>query len=165
MAELRQEAAATGKMLSRVPCDLNTWKPHEKSMALGNLAAHVSELSGWVTIIVTTDELDFAKREYKPFIAPTAEELVSHHDKHVSEALAALEGASDADLDKPWTLRSGDHVIFTMPKKVAMRTFALNHMVHHRGQLSVYLRLLDVPVPGMYGPSKDDALAQKQAAH
>jgi len=165
IAELRQESAATSKMLSRVPCDKNTWRPHEKSMALGNLSAHVSELSNWITDIVKSDELDFAKREYKPFIASSAEELVNHHNKCVSQALEALEGASDAELDKPWTLRNGDHVIFTMPKKVAMRSFAFNHMYHHRGQLSVYLRLLDVPVPGMYGPSKDDSLAQQQAAH
>ncbi len=156
IAEIKVEAATTRKLLERVPVEKNSWKPHEKSMALGNLAAHVAELPGWVTGTLTTAEMDFAKREYKPFIAEKNEDLVNFFDNKVNEAIAALENASQEEWGKTWTLRSGDHIIFTMPKPAVIRSFALSHMYHHRGQLSVYLRLLDIPIPGMYGPSADD---------
>jgi len=156
IAELQNEAASSRKMLERVPTDKNDWAPHEKSMKLGRLSTHVAELPGWVAMAVNADELDFLKMDYKPLTNPTQEELLALHDENVRKATEALENASDEVFEQMWTLRRGDHIIFTMPKKVVLRSMAFNHMVHHRGQLSVYLRLLDVPVPGMYGPSADD---------
>ncbi len=160
IAELKMEAAATRKMLEHVPTDKNDWKPHAKSMKLGNLAAHVADLPGWVVMTMNADELDLSKMDYKPNIATSTADLLANLDKNVDQAVAALESASDEDFDKMWTLRNGEHVIFTMPKKVVIRSMALSHHYHHRGQLSVYLRLLDVYVPGMYGPSADEMAAR-----
>ena len=164
IAELQMEAAATKKMLAHVPTDKNDWKPHAKSMKLGNLASHVAELPGWITMTMVADELDLSKMDYKPLIATSTEELLANLEKHVNKAIETLENANEEDFDKMWTLRNGEHVIFTMPKKVVLRSMAYSHHYHHRGQLSVYLRLLDVPVPGMYGPSADDIAARTQAA-
>ena len=163
MAELKMEAAGTRKMLLCVPMDNSTWKPHDKSMALGRLAAHVAEIPRWITMIMTADVLDFATHPFKSNAPTTTEELVAIHDEKVAEAMATLEKCVDADFDAMWTMRSGDKVYFTMPKKVALRTFAYSHLYHHRGQLSVFLRLLDVAIPGMYGPSADDTIAMKAA--
>ena len=105
---------------------------------------------------IEQDELDFAKMDYKPFIPATAAEVVAALDQALAKARPALEKASDADMMKPWTLRQGDTVLFTMPKVAVLRSFVMNHMIHHRAQLGVYLRLNDVPVPGSYGPSADE---------
>ena len=164
IAELHAEAANNRKMLEKVPCDNNTWKPHERSMAIGNLAAHIAELPRWIAMIMTTDELDLATVTYKANIATTTEELIANHDKHMASALAALENATDEDFGKVWTLRQGSHVILSMPRAAVLRSMAMSHMYHHRGQLSVYLRLLNIPVPGIYGPSNDDMAAMKAAA-
>ncbi len=164
IAELKMEAANTRKMLERVPTNNNDWKPHEKSMKIGNLANHVAELPGWVAMTMTTDELDLSTMNYKPVISASTEELLAKLDENVNKAVSSLESAKDEDFDKMWTLRNGDHVIFSMPKKVVIRSVAYSHHYHHRGQLSVYLRLLDIPVPGMYGPSSDDVAALATAA-
>lgn len=156
IAELQMEAASTAKMLARIPTDKFGWAPHEKSMKMGRLANHVAELPSWITMTMNTEVLDFANWDYKPAVATTAEELVAIHDQHVKEAVACLENATDADFEKMWTMRNGEQIYFTLPKKVVLRTWAFSHQYHHRGQLSVYLRLLDIPVPGMYGPSADD---------
>lgn len=156
IAELKMEAASTRKMLERVPADKNDWTPHEKSMKLGRLSTHVAELPGWTAMTMNADELDFAKMDYKPVTNATREELLAIHDKNVAVAILALENAKDEDFDKMWTLRRGEQVLLSMPKKVVLRSMAFSHLYHHRGQLSLYLRLLDVPVPGMYGPSADD---------
>ena len=159
IAELTQEAAATRRMLERVPVSRNDWKPHDRSMSLGRLAMHVVEQTGWITMAMATDELDFLQFGYKPIMDATVEELLEKHDESVEQAIAILDLAKDADFDKMWTLRRGDRIIFTLHKKAVLRSFSLNHMIHHRGQLSVYLRLLDVPLPGMYGPTADDVAA------
>lgn len=164
IAELQHEAVSTRKMLATIPHEKNDWAPHEKSMKLGNLAAHVAEIASWMTMTMKTDELDFAKFDYKPFVAASTEDLVNFHDKNVTEAVATLEGCTDADFMKMWTLRQGDNIMFTMPKVAVLRSFVLSHLYHHRGQLSVYLRLLDVAIPGMYGPSADDIAARKAMA-
>ena len=164
IAELKMEAANTRKILERVPVDKNDWKPHEKSMKLGNLANHIAELPTWIPMIMTTDELDLATMDYKPVIPTTSAELTDKLDANINKAVAALESAADTDFEKMWTLRRGDKVMFTMPKKAVLRSFSFSHQVHHRGQLSVYLRLLDVPVPGMYGPSADDMAAMTKQA-
>jgi uncharacterized damage-inducible protein DinB len=154
-AELQFEAASTKKILERVPNDKLTWKPHEKSMTLQRIASHIAELPTWVTNAIKKDGLDLGAG-FQPTLLPSAEEMVSYYEKNVQEALETLESAAPEVFDEMWTLRRGDHIIFTMPKKVVIRNMAMNHLVHHRGQLSVFLRLLDVPIPGMYGPSADE---------
>ncbi|XZF13757.1 DinB family protein [Chitinophagaceae bacterium MMS25-I14] len=156
IAELKKEAASTRKMLERVPAEQFGWKPHEKSMALGRLAAHVAELAGWTTMTIATDGLDFATMDYKPFQPQSTEDLVKYHDQEVENAIAALENATDEHLAGTWTMRNGEHVIMAAPRATVLRGAVNNHTYHHRGQLSVYLRLLDIPVPGVYGPTADE---------
>jgi uncharacterized damage-inducible protein DinB len=155
LPEFDMEMANTRRALERVPMDKADWKPHPKSMALGRLAIHLAELPGWAHVTVNTDELNFADG-YNPAKAETTEELLALFDKNVAQAREALAGASDETWHKPWTLRNGDHKIFTMPKIAVHRGFTMNHVIHHRGQLTVYLRLNDVPVPSIYGPSADE---------
>lgn len=158
LMELAHEAANTRKMLERVPLDKGDWKPHDKSMSMSRLATHVAELPGWTAMTMHTDELDWEKFEYKPNLATTTEELLAKLDENVSKATAALENATDEDLMKPWTMRRGENVFFTLPKAAVIRNFSLNHLYHHRGQLSVFLRLNEIPVPGMFGPSADETM-------
>ncbi len=164
IAELKTESATTRKILLCVPSEKNDWKPHDHSMPLGRLATHIADLPGWITMVMNTAELDLATMDYKPYVAPSSEDLAAYFDGKVNEAVAALENSSDDNFDAMWTLRRGDHIMFAMPKKVVLRSMAFSHMYHHRGQLSVYLRLLDIAIPGMYGPSYDDTQAMKAAA-
>lgn len=150
------EAASTRKMLEVIPADKFDWKPHEKSMSLKRLSLHVAEMSNWPTIVVTEDELDFQKDYQLPTVAST-QDLLDIHEKGVEKAVAAIQTMSEEDIMKPWTLRNGEHIIFQLPKIAVLRGMCFNHIYHHRGQLSVFLRLLDVKVPGMYGPSADEA--------
>lgn len=154
--EVTYEGSSTRKLLERVPQDKFDWKPHEKSMPLGRLAAHVAEIPGYLAAVLTTDELDFSKRTHKPAVATSSENLLEIFNQNYNAAIAALKATSDEALAENWTLRSGDHVFFTLPRIAALRTLGISHLIHHRGQLSVYLRLLDVPIPGMYGPSADE---------
>ena len=156
ITELKMETASTRKILERVPVEKNDWKPHEKSMKLGNLAAHVAELPGWIAMTMVTDEFDVSTMNYKPNISQSTKELLAVLDENVNKALSALENSTDEDLEKMWTLRNGEHIIFAMPRKAVLRSSSLSHQYHHRAQLGVYLRLLDIPVPGIYGPSYDD---------
>ena len=153
--EYEMELKNTRKMLDRVPFEKADWKPHEKSMTLGRLATHIAEIPYWLTNAITESELDFAKGfpKNKP---TTKEELMKLFDDCSSKAMEELRKVPDETFLSNWTMRNGDHVYFTMSKVIVARNFAMNHLYHHRGQLSVYLRLLDVPVPGMYGPSADD---------
>ncbi|NCX94810.1 MAG: hypothetical protein EBX41_00115 [Chitinophagia bacterium] len=153
--EMQMEAANTRKMLATVPFEHSDFKPHEKSMSLGRLATHIAEISGWTNTIIGADELDFAAREFKPYTATSVDDLLALQDSKVAAAIACLEGCTEADLYKTWTLRHGDHVFFTLPKIAVLRSFSYSHLFHHRGQLSVYLRLINVAVPGMYGPTAD----------
>lgn len=156
--ELKHEAANTRKMLERVPFDKATWKPHEKSKSLVELADHITRVLAWVERAITKDEFDmgvpgaFPKLE----LPKNTEELLKSLDSKVATGTKHLEAATDDVLMKPWVFRNGSNIIFTMPRAAVIRNMALNHMYHHRGQLSVYLRLLDVPVPGMFGPSADE---------
>lgn len=156
LPEFDHEFATLRKTLERVPEGLGSFKPHEKSMEMARLAGHLTELPGWANATMEQDELDFAKFDYKPFIPTTTAELLAALDAAVAKARPAIAAASDADMMKPWTLRQGDKVFFTMPKVAVLRSFVMNHMIHHRAQLGVYLRLNDVPVPGTYGPSADE---------
>src|SRR6185436_15992814 len=154
VAELKYESSLTKKMLEKVPLDKKEWKPHEKSMTLGRLATHVAENIHWVTDIIHIDDFDFMKDyNFNPRTANSTEELLEIFQTNLDKAINDLSNVSDDDLAKKWIVRRGEQIMFDTPKKVAIRSWAINHMIHHRGQLSVYLRLLDVPVPGMYGPS------------
>lgn len=153
--ELKNEAATTRKMLERVPTESFDWKPHEKSMTMGRLAAHVANMFNWFPTTLETDELDFANGFEEP--KPTnTQELVELLDKNVAAANESLRKIDEADFMKTWTLRNGEEIFLQMPKIGVVRAMILNHIVHHRGQLSVYLRMNDIPVPGMYGPSADE---------
>lgn len=156
IAEIEQEAAGARKCLERIPPEKFDWKPHEKSMTFGRLASHVAEMFGWTPPTLQSPELDFAKMDYKPFDPATTDDLIEFFDKNVAEAIDALRNTPDEVFFENWTMRNGEQVYFTMPKAVVMRSFVLNHIVHHRGQLSVYLRLNDIPVPALYGPSADE---------
>lgn len=157
IAEMEQESIATRKTLERVPEDKFGWKPHEKSMSLGALAAHVAEIATWTGASINKDELDFSKEEYKPFVPKTTAELVEFYDKNQAEAIKVLkENATNENLMKMWSLKNGETTYLTMPKIAVMRGFVLSHLIHHRAQLGVYLRMLDVPLPSTYGPSADE---------
>lgn len=155
-AELKAEAATTRKLLERVPQDSFTWKPHEKSMAMGRLAGHIAELPGLVAAILTLDELDFGAGNQKAYMPESVEELLTTFDKNIDTALELLGKQPDEPLFQTWRLRNGGHILFELPRAAILRSVALNHWIHHRGQLSVYLRLLDVPLPSIYGPSADE---------
>jgi uncharacterized damage-inducible protein DinB len=156
LAELDNEAKVTRQCLERVPADKFDWKPHEKSMTFGRLASHIAEMFGWTKDTLKSDVLDFATMDYKPFEPTSTEELLAFFDEQIASSKAALAEASDERFMTDWTMRNGEQVYFTMPKVAVMRTFVMNHIVHHRGQLSVYLRLNDIPVPSIYGPSADE---------
>ncbi|MCW3114636.1 MAG: hypothetical protein JWR18_3032 [Segetibacter sp.] len=156
ISELKHEAGSTKRILERVPEGKFDWKPHEKSMTLGRLAAHVAELPGFLNSILTMDDFDFAKGHYKPSFPKTPEELMNVFQEKLDEVVQTLENTSDEKMHLNFTLRSGEHVIASIPRMVAVRSMALNHLIHHRGQIAVYLRLLDIPVPGLYGPSADE---------
>ena len=156
ITELQQEAASTKRILERVPEGKFDWKPHEKSMTLGRITSHVAELPGFLNSILTLDEVDFAKGHYKPAFAKTREELMNIFQQNLDGVVQTLQNTSDEKMQADFTLRNGDYVIATVPRVVAVRSMALNHIIHHRGQIAVYLRLLDIPVPGMYGPSADE---------
>jgi len=159
LPEFEQEAATTRKLLERVPADKFGWKPHEKSMTMGRLATHVAEMVGWMSVTLTTEKLDFAPPGGQPMVAyepKSAADLLAYFDKNVVEARAALSKATDQEMMQNWTLLSAGSVLFTMPRIACVRGMIMNHVVHHRGQLSVYLRMNNIPVPAMYGPSADE---------
>jgi uncharacterized damage-inducible protein DinB len=158
LPEFDMEMASTRKMLERVPEANLDYRPHAKSGTLGWLARHVADLPAWVVETVNKDELDFAPVG-APRPAPPADEsraaMLASFDRKVAEARAAIAGVSDERLAGQWTLKAGGRTIFTMPRAAVLRSFVMNHLIHHRGQLSVYLRLHDVPLPSIYGPTAD----------
>ena len=156
LAELQAEGITTRKMLALFPFEKSDYKPHEKSMPMGNLARHIAEIYGWAKECVQDDELDFAKPNFVPEALTSTEELLALFDKRLATSKEILEKTADEEMAKPWTMRSGETVYFTMPKTQVMRTWVLNHSVHHRAQLGVYLRMLDIAIPGSYGPSADE---------
>ena len=159
LPEFDHEFANTRTTLERVPEDKLEWQPHTKSMTMTQLASHLAEIAGWAATAVETDSLDMNPpegRSYTPLQAKSREELLKAHDENVAKARAALAGASDEHLLKPWSLLSGGQPVLTMPRTAVIRTFVLSHSIHHRAQLGVYLRLNDVPVPAVYGPSADE---------
>jgi len=159
LPEFDVEMAKTRQTLERVPEDKFGWKPHEKSMTLVRLAGHIAEMPGWAVYTVNTDSLDVApvnEPKYEPPKINSRKDILEIFDKNVKEARAAIERASDENLGQPWTLLGGGKTIFTMPRVAVLRSMVMNHIIHHRGQLGVYLRLNNVAVPGPYGPSADE---------
>jgi uncharacterized damage-inducible protein DinB len=153
--EMEQEAQTTRKMLSRVPNDKYDWKPHPKSMSMRELATHIAELPGWVSMALTTSELDFAQNPYKQVPINNTTDLLDHFEKSLEGGKALLEKATEEDLLPTWILRNGEEIYVTTTKGEMIR-MTYCQIVHHRAQLGVFLRLLDVPIPGSYGPSADE---------
>jgi uncharacterized damage-inducible protein DinB len=156
LPELDQEMAATRTCLERLPEDKLDWRPHPKSWTLGELSAFMAILPTWVTTTIALDSLDLAGTPQTGKPARSRAALLESFDNHVAAAREALRDATDEHLMGPWTLLKGGKTLLTQPRSAILRGFALNHLIHHRGQLTVYLRLLDVPVPAIYGPSADE---------
>lgn len=160
LPEFDHEMASTRKTLERVPDDKFDWKPHEKSMTLRALSSHVANIAGWTASTFDGDELDVQPEGAEPYSEPEAKstkDLMEMFEKNVAAARAALEAATDENWQGKWSLKMAGKTFFTLPRTAVMRGFILSHLIHHRAQLGVYLRLLDVPVPAIYGPSADEA--------
>ena len=159
LPEFDHEMSNTRRALERVPEDRFGWKPHEKSMTMGRLATHIAELVSWGPRIFESESFDFAPPgapPYQPKTAASHAELLAEFDKGVAAARAAIAGAGDDQWMVKWTLLMGGHQIFAMPRIAVIRSMVFSHMIHHRGQLTVYLRLNNAPVPSLYGPSADE---------
>ncbi|MGH9333015.1 MAG: DinB family protein [Vicinamibacteria bacterium] len=154
--EFEHEAQTTRKHLKRLPAEKLDWRPHEKSFTAGGLASHIVECVGWTDSIFTRDEFDLDPAVYQPYEASSVADLLKTFDDKVALGKKALAGAAETDMMLPWRLKIMGRVRFEKPRAEVFRDFTLSHVIHHRGQLSVYLRLLDVPVPGSYGPTADE---------
>jgi len=155
LSDLNRESETTRKMLSRIPNDSFDWKPHPKSMSIRQLAGHIAELPTWIPMVLTTNELDFAANPYtQPEISNTAD-VMALFEKSPIDGRSELKESNESILSELWTLRDGDQVYSVEPKSDVIR-MTLNQIVHHRAQLGVFLRLLDIPIPGSYGPSADE---------
>jgi uncharacterized damage-inducible protein DinB len=155
-AELKHEAVATRKTLERVPKSDYGWRPHAKSMTMGRLASHLADMMSWVDSILTKTEMVFDPASYKPWEASGTEELISRFDSGLAAAISLLESIDDSAIMVPWSLKVGGQEVFKMPRVGVMRGMVLSHMIHHRAQLGLYLRMRDVAVPAAYGPSADE---------
>jgi uncharacterized damage-inducible protein DinB len=160
LPEYDHEMANTRKALERVPDGRFDWKPHEKSMTMARLASHLAEIPTWAAATVDLDTLDLAPPgapPYQPSVQKSREEVLAEFDKNRDAGRAAIAKAGDDHLLKPWSLLVGGKVIFTLPRIAVLRSFVMSHTIHHRAQLGVYLRLNDIPVPSIYGPSADES--------
>lgn len=155
LQEMNQEAETTRKMLSRIPDDKYDWKPHEKSMTIRQLATHIAELPTWVSITLNTSELDFAKEPYNPTPINNTKELLELFEKSLEDGRTRLSKATDEELIPNWTMRNGEEIYNVSSKREVIR-MSYSQIVHHRAQMGVYLRLLNIPIPGSYGPSADE---------
>jgi len=158
LPEFDQEMTSARRTLERIPEDKLGWKPHEKSMTLGRLAGHVAELPGFGVAAIQTEELDFANRPpgSKPLVAESRKQVLEVFDKGVADLRAAIEATGDDEWGRHWKLSAGEKVFFSGPRIAAIRRMMMNHIIHHRAQLGVYLRLNNVAVPSVYGPSADE---------
>jgi uncharacterized damage-inducible protein DinB len=156
LGELEAELAGTRRMLERVPDDRLDWKPHARSMSLGDLAHHVARLPYWFTHTLAEPVFDVTAPMPRPPAPASTPALLELFDATTAEMRQALAAADDARLTRTWQMRAGDRVLQSLPTIAVLRTVGLNHLIHHRGQLSVYLRLLDVPLPPLYGPTADE---------
>jgi uncharacterized damage-inducible protein DinB len=155
LPEFDHEMATTRKVIERVPAEKFDFRPHDRSMTMGALASHIADMPTWAFVGISQDSLDLAGG-FKPFQAASNAELLEAFDKNVALARGAVAAASDDTFMKNWSLKRGDVTLMTMPKIAVVRSFVMNHLIHHRGQLSIYLRLNDIPVPSIYGPSADE---------
>jgi len=160
LPEYDQEMASTRKMLELVPVDKLDWAPHPKSMKLGSLATHIEGFPDWGLTTLKQDALDIGG-EYTPYVITTIPALLEKFDKEVAATRELVSRTSDEEFGKTWTLTAGGATLFAMPKIAVWRGMVMNHMVHHRAQLGVYFRLLDIPLPGIYGPSGDEMAKSK----
>jgi uncharacterized damage-inducible protein DinB len=159
LPEFDQEMANTRKVLERLPDDKLDWKPHPRSNTIGWNANHVADMVNWLAEVLTKPSLDVAPVGGEPYKFPklaSRHEILDLFDRNVAAARKAITGAKDEDMGSPWTLSQAGQVFFTMPRSAVVRGMVLNHIIHHRAHLCVYLRMNDVPVPGMYGPSGDE---------
>ncbi len=156
LPEFDHEMATTRKMLERFPEEKAEWRPHDTCMTLGRLAGHVSELAGWVVPTIGQDQL-VMDPNYTPRVVKSRGEVLKQFDADVKTSRAAIAGASDEVLMKPWSLVVAGKPVMTLPKVAVLRSFVMNHMIHHRGQLAAFYRIAGVPIPSIYGPSKDEA--------
>ena len=154
LKELLLESEVTRRYLESVPFDNKEFKPAEKSETLGRLAIHIAEITAWWTACIENDKLDFI--DFEPKDINSNEDLLIYFDELLAEAKASLSGVKDEEFEKEWSMTYGDEVLFTLPKKQVARIFCMNHLIHHRSQLGVYLRMLGIVVPAVYGPSADD---------
>ncbi len=167
LPEFDHEMIGTRKTLERVPEGKPDWKPHEKSMPMGRLAGHLAEIPGWAVETIERDSLDVrpaGAAPMQPNVMTSRKELLELFDRCAAKGRAAIAGASDEALMKPWTLLVGGQEIFTLPRVAVLRGFMMSHLIHHRAQLGVYLRLNNVAVPAIYGPSADEGGFQTGAA-
>ena len=158
LPEFDHETTTTRKLLERIPGDRADWKPHPKSMTVSDLGVHLSNLLMWARMTMQEAELDLNPPAGTPVPSPrfeSVEKLLETYDANRSAAREALAAVSDAELAQPWSLKNGGQTVFTMPRVNVLRFFVMNHLVHHRGQLSVYLRMLEIPLPSIYGPTAD----------
>ncbi len=161
VAEFKHEMSLTRKTLERVPESKFSWQPHPKSMSMARLAGHLAEIPHWGSMAINVDRFDLqppGSPPYQPFVPKTRQEVLELFEKNTGEAAKAIGAASDEDLQKPWTLLFAEKEIFTQPRIGVVRSMVLNHIIHHRAQLGVYLRLNDVAVPSIYGPSADEQM-------
>jgi len=150
------ESVNTRKMLEIAPADRFDWKPHEKSKSVGMLASHLAETPTWISSMME-DEMDFgAMEDYQPFLAKDPDELLTAFDKNLADGLDFIRDKVDAFLSRTWTMKMGDKILMQQPKHGVIKAICIHHTIHHRGQLSVYLRMLDVPLPSIYGPTADN---------
>ena len=153
--QLREEAAITRKFLKIIPNDKFEWQAHPKSMTIKRLAAHLAELPGWIPMAIETDVLDFSTGDYSPTPINNNEDLIAIFEENQKKAEEALTKTNDLVLQNPWTMKNGEEIFFTITKQEVIR-MALSQTIHHRAQMGVYLRLLNIPIPGSYGPSADE---------
>jgi uncharacterized damage-inducible protein DinB len=156
LAEFKVESALTRKMLERVPFDNIDWQPHQKSMTIQRLSSHIAEIPLWMVRILQDKDFDFQSHRMERFFARDNAELLKRFDEVQAQSRQALQEATDEQLLFRWSMRNGEQIFYTLPRWVAIRNMVFSHIIHHRGQLSVYLRLNQIPVPGMYGPSADE---------
>jgi len=159
LPEFDREMGLTRRALERVPDGQFDWKPHPTSVTLGRLAEHLTEMPQWATITMTQDGIEMTTQRPADYVRPaTRAAVLAQFDAYLKAARGHLAGKIDGEFFAPWTLKAGGKEVFTMPKIAVMRSFVLNHMIHHRGQFVVYLRMLGVPVPSIYGPSGDEQM-------
>ncbi|MCK9862073.1 DinB family protein [Paenibacillus sp. ATY16] len=156
VGDAEHELTITRRILERLPDEHMAWKPHEKSMTLGGLATHLINLLNWQAAILHSPELDMSTVSGRREALQKREDVLSEYDANAAKVIGLITELGENKLSEEWTLRNGDYIILRQPRAMALRSFGLSHMIHHRAQLGVYLRLLDIPVPGLYGPSADE---------